>query len=56
MRRAQLFSMSARLQWLSMERKQGDRDGLPGGPSVMDDPAESRVGSLTAGSVLHVLQ
>lgn len=52
---AQLSSMSARLHWLSMEREQGDRDGPPGGPSVMDDTAE-RFTALTAASVLHVLQ
>lgn len=39
---AQLSSASAWLHWLSMEREQGDRDW--GGPSMMDDTAESSDG------------
>lgn len=50
----QLPSMSACLQWLSMEREQGDRDGSLGGPSMMDYTAESRPKAVTAGSVRHV--
>lgn len=46
--RAQLSSLSARLQWLSMEREQGDRDRSVGGPSVMDCVAESRSRAVTA--------
>lgn len=41
--RPQPSSMSAHLQWRSMEREQGDGDGGPAGPPMMDDTAESRL-------------
>lgn len=47
-----MLFMSAYLHWLSMKRKQVDRDGSLCGPSVMDDSAENTFSVLTAPSVV----